>query len=97
MKEWKPKKFFTAAEVEAAMTPKGGFSRVSLAKLGVPWPPPSGWRKAITIRATAPPIPYKPVADARKRTPQEWIAMNPRFEYFFTKRDLEERIARDRS
>ena len=47
---WKPKKFFSPEQVEAAMTPKGGFSRKSLAKLGVPWPPPKGWRKALTER-----------------------------------------------
>jgi hypothetical protein len=45
---WKPKKFFTEQQVEAAQTAKGGFSRNSLSKLGVPWPPPKGWRKAIT-------------------------------------------------
>jgi hypothetical protein len=47
---WKPKKFFTEAEVEAAQTAKGGFSQISLKKLGVPWPPPKGWRRAITLQ-----------------------------------------------
>jgi hypothetical protein len=27
---WKPKKFFTEAEVESAQTAKGGFSQVSI-------------------------------------------------------------------
>ena len=47
---WIPNRFFTPEQVENAMTPRGGFSRRSLAALGVPWPPPKGWRKAITVR-----------------------------------------------
>jgi hypothetical protein len=47
---WAPKRFFTPEQVENAMTPRGGFSRRSLDALGVPWPPPKGWRKAITVR-----------------------------------------------
>jgi hypothetical protein len=43
-----PARLFTEAEIEAAMTPRGGFSKESLAELGVPWPPPKGWREAIT-------------------------------------------------
>lgn len=34
----------TAEEIEAAMTPKGGWTRDTLAKWGVPWPPPKGWK-----------------------------------------------------
>ena len=48
---WTPKRFFSPEQVEAAMTAHGGFSRQSLAKLGVPFPPPKGWRKAITQQA----------------------------------------------
>lgn len=34
-------------EIEAAKTEAGGFTRETLAKWGVPWPPMSGWRRAI--------------------------------------------------
>jgi hypothetical protein len=54
MKEtWVPKRLFTEVEVEAAMTPKGGFNRESFARLGVPYPPPKGWREAITKKEYA--------------------------------------------
>lgn len=39
---------FTHAEIEAYRTPRGGFSRNSAKKLGVPWPLEKGWRKRIT-------------------------------------------------
>jgi hypothetical protein len=50
--DWKPQKTFSAEEVESFMTKRGGFSKAGLASLGVPWPPPKGWRKAITRRGT---------------------------------------------
>lgn len=28
-------------------SPNGGWSKESLATLGVPWPPPQGWRKKL--------------------------------------------------
>lgn len=31
-------------EIEAARTPRGGFTRAQLAEWGVPWPPPRAWR-----------------------------------------------------
>lgn len=34
-------------EVENARTPNGGYTREQLAKWGVPWPPPSGWKKKL--------------------------------------------------
>jgi hypothetical protein len=37
----------TEAEIEAGKTAKGGFTRKQLAEWGVPWPPPSGWKKAL--------------------------------------------------
>lgn len=33
--------------IEELKSPKGGWSRASLAKLGVPWPPPQGWRRQL--------------------------------------------------
>jgi transcriptional regulator with XRE-family HTH domain len=34
-------------EIEAERTAKGGWTRATLAKWGVPWPPPKGWRRAL--------------------------------------------------
>ncbi|GIF14927.1 hypothetical protein Ate01nite_49590 [Actinoplanes teichomyceticus] len=31
-------------EIEAAKTPKGGWTKATLAAWGVPWPPPPGWK-----------------------------------------------------
>jgi hypothetical protein len=36
-----------AAEIDAARTKAGGWTKEQLAKWGVPWPPPKGWRKAL--------------------------------------------------
>jgi hypothetical protein len=48
----------TREEIEAARSPQGGWSRAQLAKWGVPWPPPKGWRNALLsgepIPGTAP-------------------------------------------
>jgi len=33
--------------ITSLMTAKGGWKRDDLAKLGVPWPPPKGWRSQI--------------------------------------------------
>jgi very-short-patch-repair endonuclease len=38
----------TPADIAAAQTPAGGWTRESLAQWGVPWPPPAGWRKKLT-------------------------------------------------
>ena len=37
----------SAAEIEAARSPRGGWTRATLAGWGVPWPPPSGWLRAL--------------------------------------------------
>lgn len=37
----------TADDIETAKTPRGGWSRETLAAWGVPWPPPSGWRRRL--------------------------------------------------
>ncbi|WP_078894308.1 hypothetical protein [Streptomyces sp. NRRL S-1022] len=37
-------------EVTAARTPEGGWTKKQLAEWGVPWPPPSGWRKHLAAR-----------------------------------------------
>ena len=43
----------TAAEIEAARTPAGGWTKAQLAAWGVPWPPPKGWRQDLAARAAA--------------------------------------------
>ncbi len=43
----------TDAEIRAAMSPKGGWSRSTLAKWGVPWPPPKGWRAKLTSKSAS--------------------------------------------
>lgn len=35
------------AEIIAARTPKGGWTRETLESWGVPWPPPKGWRAGL--------------------------------------------------
>lgn len=37
----------TPDQIEAAKTPRGGWTRATLQEWGVPWPPPKGWRKAL--------------------------------------------------
>lgn len=44
----------SAADIEAARSPAGGWRRATLAKWGVPWPPPKGWRKALIDGRTIP-------------------------------------------
>lgn len=38
-------------EIELARTPNGGWTKATLAKWGVPWPPPKGWRAKLEGRA----------------------------------------------
>lgn len=47
-------KKYTKDEIDAMMTPKGGFTRKTLESIGVSWPPRKGWRDAITIREPRP-------------------------------------------
>jgi hypothetical protein len=37
----------TEADIEAGRSPKGGFTRAQLAKWGIGWPPPQGWKEAL--------------------------------------------------
>jgi len=37
----------TEEEIEAAKTPKGGWTKAQLAEWGVSWPPPSGWKRRL--------------------------------------------------
>ena len=38
---------YTKAEIEGLKSKRGGWTKDALAQLGVPWPPPTGWRKAL--------------------------------------------------
>jgi len=38
------------AEIEAARTPAGGWTRQQLAAWGVSWPPPKGWRQQLVMK-----------------------------------------------
>lgn len=46
-----------------AKSPRGGWTRKTLAAWGVPWPPPKGWRKALVegkpVKRHAPPAAKK--------------------------------------
>lgn len=37
----------TEQEIEKGRSPKGGFTKRQLARWGVPWPPPKGWKDAL--------------------------------------------------
>ena len=41
----------TDDKIEAGKSPRGGFTKATLASWGVPWPPPKGWRTALRARA----------------------------------------------
>jgi hypothetical protein len=43
----------TRDEIEAAKTPAGAWTRETLAKWGIPWPPPKGWRRKLEAAADA--------------------------------------------
>lgn len=45
----------TEEEINAAMTPAGGFTRKTLEGWGVPWPAPKGWKKTILAHG----LPYR--------------------------------------
>lgn len=34
-------------EIDSEKSPNGGWSREQLAKRGIPWPPPRGWKKGL--------------------------------------------------
>ena len=63
----------TREEMEAARSPRGGWTAATLAKWGVPWPPPKGWRRALLNGDEIPtgelrPIPIK----AAKRIAEDY-------------------------
>jgi hypothetical protein len=42
-----PKGHLTAADIERGKSPKGGWTRATLAAWGVSWPPPKGWKEKL--------------------------------------------------
>ena len=42
----------THKEIEALQSEKGGYTRRTLASLGVPWPPPRGWKRRLASDET---------------------------------------------
>ena len=42
--DWTPRQRVSAAEIEAAKSPKGGWTYAQLNAWGVPTPPPRGWK-----------------------------------------------------
>jgi hypothetical protein len=62
----------SAAEIEAAKTPKGAWTRDTLASWGVSWPPPKGWKAALIagvpisdgIKLATPAAPRESVKDS---------------------------------
>jgi hypothetical protein len=57
----------TREEIEASKTPAGAWKRETLAEWGVPWPPPKGWKKAITQTHHAEKPNGSPSAHAREK------------------------------
>jgi hypothetical protein len=51
-------KRWTEAEIDAAASPAGGYGRAEYAKLGITYPPKSGWRQAL-LAGTDPNNPLK--------------------------------------
>lgn len=39
-------------KIESLKTERGGWTRESLASLGVPWQPPKGWKKTLLKQAS---------------------------------------------
>jgi hypothetical protein len=45
--EWKPLRQVTETEILSAQTGNNGWTKAVLAKWGVPWPPPKGWKRRL--------------------------------------------------
>jgi len=46
-------------QIESLKTARGGWTKASLASLGVPWPPPAGWKDRLLAQATDVPCEHK--------------------------------------
>ena len=54
----------TDQQIEAGKSPRGDWTRKTLAGWGVPWPPPKGWRAALLVGR---PIPERRSRRGRKK------------------------------
>lgn len=62
------------AEIEAAKTPRGGFSKESFKRLGLPYPPSRGWRRELERRWRAEQrAKRKPPLDLEELSLNEWL------------------------
>lgn len=50
-----PRGTVSLAEIVRAQTAAGGWTRKTLHKWGVPWPPPQGWKKRLARREATKP------------------------------------------
>lgn len=41
-------------QIESLATARGGFTKKQLAEWGISWPPPKGWKRALTSHYSAP-------------------------------------------
>jgi len=61
----------TLKQIMDLQSPRGGWSRSSLASLGVPWPAPKGWKQAL-LQGKSVPI-YQPSKPRKYKThPHTW-------------------------
>ena len=63
----------TIEEIEAARSPRGGWDRATLARWGVPWPPPKGWLRALKTGQRIPTVPRGALTRAQEARVREII------------------------
>jgi hypothetical protein len=56
-----------AEEIEAARSPKGGWTKATLAAWGISWPPPAGWKERLLAGQPIPQTGVDHVAATSKR------------------------------
>lgn len=66
----------TWEEIDAARTPKGGFTRKALEQWGIPWPPPSGWRDCLAAHG----YPYQHDLNTFGKSKDEMVISEPALE-----------------
>ena len=64
----------TEEEIEAGKSPRGGFTRAQLARWGVGWPPPAGWRRALVAGK---PIPRQTIQHAKPKAIRQPSPIRP--------------------
>jgi len=62
----KPVLVLTAEQIEAAMTPAGGYTKATLAGWGIDWPPPKGWKERLIAGEAFEPYVPEPVTEAEE-------------------------------